>query len=489
MTRAILIHLLVVCLVGSLSLVGGAETLAPNIANAWPQFRGPNGSGRAATDRQLPPAIGPHTNVIWKVALAPGHSSPVVGGGRIFLTAERDNKLFTVAVDAGTGSVVWKREAPYEALEEIHRIGSHAQPSCVTDGGRVVSFFGSYGLLCYDMNGGLLWKRRLGPFNNTFGVGSSPIIVDDVVVLCQDHDTDSFLMAIDKWTGNELWNTDRSEFPRNYCTPVISEAGGAKQIVVAATLRMVGYDFRSGKERWTVHGMSRAVCMTPVIGEDGTIFAAGWAGGGDESNRISVPPFDSVIGERDRNQNGTIERDELDKDGPIERRYVQVDRDKSQSITRAEYEYYRGLFDTARNVVVAVTPGGQGDVTQSHVQWSFRKFVPFCASPLYVDGHVFTIKDGGILTAIEAKSGNPVKTGRLLGRGNYYASPVTGDGKIFYVSESGESAVTDTKGDWSIVSTSEFGEDVYATPAIVSGRIYLRTRGQLYCFGLRGNSE
>jgi outer membrane protein assembly factor BamB len=457
---------------------------APAPAADWPQFRGPNCSGRAATDAPLPAEIGPATNVVWKTALPPGHSSPVVAGDRVYLTAERERKLLTIALDRQDGRVLWEAEAPSAALEKIHKIGSHAQPSPAADGERVVSFFGSYGLLCYDRAGKLLWQRPLGPFKNDFGAGSSPVLAGDWVVLCQDHDQDSFLMALDRRTGATAWKTDRSEFLRGYCTPVLWDAGGRRQVVVAGTLRVVGYDLATGKEVWTVRGISRTVCMTPVVGDDGLLYVAGWSAGGDAEARIRVEPFDGVVKRLDKNGNGKLEADELTT-GPIAERFTQVDLDKDGSITREEYERFRGLFDKGQNVVLAVRPGGTGDVTDTHVVWKNTRQVPFCASPLYHGGHVFTLKDGGLLSCLDARDGKPLKSDRLPAHGNYYSSPVAGDGKVYLLSERGELTVVSATADWRVLAASAFEEDAYATPALADGRIYLRTAGHLYCFGLR----
>jgi outer membrane protein assembly factor BamB len=457
---------------------------APARAADWPQFRGPNCSGRAATDAPLPAEIGPGTNVVWKTALPPGHSSPVVAGDRVYLTAERERKLLTIALDRQDGRVLWEAEAPGAALEKIHKIGSHAQPSPAVDGERVVSFFGSYGLLCYDRAGKLLWQRPLGPFKNDFGAGSSPVLAGDWVILCQDHDQDSFLMALDRRTGETVWKTDRSEFLRGYCTPVLWDAGGRRQVVVAGTLRVAGYDLATGKEVWTVRGISRTVCMTPVVGDDGLLYVAGWSAGGDAEARIRVEPFDAVIQRLDRNGNGKLEAGELTT-GPMAERFTQVDVDKDGSITREEYERFRGLFDKGQNVVLAVRPGGAGDVTDTHVAWKNTRQVPFCASPLYHGGHVFTLKDGGLLSCLDARDGKPLKSDRLPAHGNYYSSPVAGDGKVYLLSERGELTVVSAAADWRVLAASAFEEDAYATPALADGRIYLRTAGHLYCFGLR----
>lgn len=460
-----------------------------SMAGSWPQFRGTNGSGRAATTDKLPAEIGPETNVVWKAELPPGHSSPAISADKIFLTGVRDQKLLTFALDRKSGKLLWEAEAPHEKLEAIHKIGSYAQCSPVTDGERVVVFFGSSGLYCYDVDGKLLWSKRMGPFKNDFGAGSSPLIVGDRVILCQDHDQDSFLISFDKQTGKLLWQTDRSEFSRNYCTPVISEVAGKKQIVLAGTLRVVGYDFDTGKEVWTVRGVSRVVCMTPVIGEDGTLYLAGWSAGGDPGSRIALEPFDDIVAPVDANKNGTLEEPEMVAEpvkarmAEVKQRFAQCDRDKNGSVTRAEYEEFRTLFDKSRNVVIAIKPGGQGDVSDTNVLWTFEKFVPFCSSPLYHQGRLFTVKDGGILTSLDAKSGAALKTGRLPATGNYYASPVVGDGKVYILNERGALSVINDSGDWEVLHTADFGEDTYATPALLDGKIYLRTSKHLYCFG------
>jgi outer membrane protein assembly factor BamB len=463
--------------------IGSAPLIATARAGDWPQFRGPNAAGQAVASGKLPTEIGPTSHVAWKVSLPPGHASPVVFGPRIYLNAVQDEKLLVMALDRENGKMVWQTLVPHDRLEEIHRIGSHAQCTPAADGERVVSFFGSAGLFCHDTEGRLLWQRPMGPFKNTFGAGSSPLIVGDYVILCQDHDTDSFLTAIDKHTGETVWKTDRSEFPRNYSTPIIWTVDGKQQIVVAATLRVVGYDLATGQELWTARGIARFVSATPVIGPDNTLYVAGWAAGGDEGGiKFEVPPFDDVVAKYDKNMNGQFEEEELPDGGPIRMRFVQVDRDKDASLTREEYEYFRNLFQVGRNVIIAVKPGGAGDITKTHVLWTYTKHVPFCASPVVVGDRLFSVKDGGIVSCLEARTGKPHKQGRLEAIGDYYSSPVAGDDKLFLLNEEGKLTVISTDGDWQILHSADFGENTYATPAIVDGKIYLRTVGHLYCF-------
>jgi outer membrane protein assembly factor BamB len=436
----------------------------------------------------LPAELGPDTNVLWKTAPPPGHSSPVVAGDRVYLTAVRQKRLVTLALDRHSGKLRWEAEAPARAFEKVHKIGSHAQPTPAADRERVVSFFGSAGLFCHDKAGKLLWHLPMGPFQNDFGASSSPIIVGERVLLCQDHDENSFLAALDKRTGKTVWKTDRSEFLRGFSTPMIWDVAGRKQVVVAGTLRVAGYDLETGKEVWTARGIARTICATPAVGDDGRLYVSGWAAGGDPGAAIAVERFDDVIKRLDKNGNGKLERSEL-TDHPFAERFTQVDTNGDGSITRAEYERFRELFRKGRNAVLAINPGGRGDVTASHVAWMNTRQVPFCASPLYHGGLVYTVKDGGLLACLDPRDGKPLKFGRLPDAGSYYSSPVAGDGKIYLLSVSGCLSVIQAGRDWKVLSTSDFGEAVYATPAIADGRIYLRTWGHLYCFGVTGKKR
>jgi outer membrane protein assembly factor BamB len=177
---------------------------------------------------------------VWKASLKSGHSTPCIVGDSIFLTsydAEKE-QLATVALDRTTGRMLWRRVAPAERIEQVHRVGNPAAATPGCDGERVYVFFGSYGLLCYDLQGSLVWSRPLGPFQDEFGAASSPIIVDDLVILNEDHDTDNYLYAFDAETGETRWQVPRNEFTRSYATPIIFEHAGRRQIVVAGALTL-----------------------------------------------------------------------------------------------------------------------------------------------------------------------------------------------------------------------------------------------------------
>ena len=455
--------------------------LATASAGDWPQFRGPNASGRPQGDAHYSADIGPDKNVLWKIELPPGHSSPVILGNRIFLTGERDKKLLTIALERSTGKTLWAVEAPYKQLEEIHATASHCTPTPATDGQIVVSFFGSCGLFCYDLDGNLLWSQPMGPFKNDFGAGSSPIIVDDKVILYQDHDTGSFITAYNKNTGNVIWTVDRSEFPRNYATPIVWHVEGKKQIVIPATLRIIGYDAENGKEVWTVGGIARIVNMTPSIGDDGRLYAPCWSPGGDDTQRIEAPKFEDVL-RGDTNKDGIIQLEET-TDGTVKTRFTQIDRDKSGGITRDEYESMLKVFQSARNGFLAIRPGGSGDITSTHVDWRFNRGLPYCPSPVFIDGKLFMVKDGGMVTVVDAVTGKPSLERRVSGTGGYFASCVAADGKVFMLSQRGRLSIISAVEDWKQIGNADFGEDAYATPALADGKIYLRTTGHLYCLG------
>lgn len=461
-----------------LALLGAGD----NAAGPWSQFRGPGGLAVAVGNQGLPTEIGPKQYVVWKSPLPEGHSSPVVHGDRIFVTGIKDKKLFTIGLDRKTGKEIWRTEAPYKKLEKVHKIGNHAQSTAVTDGKHVVVFFGSAGLFCYDRDGKELWRVPMGPFKTEFGAAASPLLVDGRVILNQDFDSGSFLAAYNVETGKEIWKTDRAEFPVGYATPVIWIVAGKKQIVQAGTLRAVGYDFDTGKETWTVRGLARVCNMTPTVGPDNVLYLGGWAAGADPGDVIAVPPFAETLKKFDANKNGKFEESELPK-GAIKDRFPQFDRNRDGSIDQAEWEGMRNIFAAAKNRLVAIRPGGKGDITKSHVLWEQAKQLPYVPSPLLYNNLLFLAKNGGLISTLDPKTGKSLKYDRIQARGAYYSSPVGGDGKVYLLSQQGDLTVISAKADWEVLHTADFGEDIFATPALVDGRIYLRTAGHLYCFG------
>ena len=277
----------------------------------WARFRGPNGSGVAEVTG-LPVEFGPTRNVIWKADLPPGYSSPIVYGNRIFLTGIRDGRLLCLAIDRTTGRVLWEREAPRDRREKLDQRNHPAAPSAAADGEHVYFFFADYGLLAYDVDGKELWRKPLGPFNNIYGMGASPIVVDDVVVLNCDQSIGSFIAAFDKQTGRERWRTPRVEARSGHSTPVIyTPSGGRPQIVVPGSFLLSAYDPRDGKRLWWVGGLSFELKSTPVISGD-TLYINGFGSPENQPGAmIAVMPTNEVFATRDVNKDGKLTADEL----------------------------------------------------------------------------------------------------------------------------------------------------------------------------------
>ena len=187
------------------------STLAADPPLAWPQFRGPNGSG-VADDQKPPVNIGPDKNVKWKVAVPSGLSSPIVAGDKLVITAFDNGKLYTIAYDRASGKEAWRAEAPAKQIENFYKAeGSPAASTPVTDGQRIVSYFGSCGLVCYDLAGKELWRFEMPTASapGDFGTGTSPILADGLVVVVRDEVKNGRIIAVDAATGKPAWETRR----------------------------------------------------------------------------------------------------------------------------------------------------------------------------------------------------------------------------------------------------------------------------------------
>ena len=451
----------------------------------WPQFRGPNGSG-IAVGAKPPVKFGPEQNVKWKVPVPSGASSPVIVGDKLFLTAFDEGKLFTLAYSTVNGRELWRAEAPAKTIEAYHKTeGSPAASSVATDGKTVVSYFGSCGVFAYDLTGKELWKYNL-PMAKTaadFGTGVSPILVDGLVVLLRDEMNEPKIIAINAANGQPKWETKRQS-PTSYCTPTVWDTEGGMQVVCGGYGRMVSYDLLTGVEKWSVVGMPSATCTTPVVG-DGMLYFSGWSPGDSEDSEFKFPKFDDLLSSGDTNKDGQLSREESDKTF-LKGFFDNNDTNKDGQITLEEWDGMIKYMSAGKNSVFAVKAGGHGDITKTHVAWKKTKGMPYVPSGILVGGQFFMVKDGGLCTSYDAKTGKEIYVQkRAVANGRYYASPVSANGNIYVVSlDDGAFTVlkAGTDSPEVVAENPQLDEKTSATPAIVGDTIYVRTANHLWAF-------
>jgi outer membrane protein assembly factor BamB len=468
-------------IVGALTFSAELLQGAPSSLATVKYFRADGGVAEEAPG-PLPAHLDLPENLVWRKPLDSGHSTPLLYSGKLFLTTFQEEKreLATLALDAATGEILWKQVAPAERVEPYHKTGSPAAPTPACDGERLHVFCGSYGMLCYDLDGQQLWTRPMGPFQDEFGSGSSPVLADGKLILNQDHDIDSFLMALDPKTGNTLWKIPRPNAVRSYSTPAIWTRANQTQILVAGALELTSYDAASGRKLWWVNGLARIVIPTPVVDSD-MIYIASWSPGGDSGARISFERWPEALARWDKNKDDKISQAELE-DPQVLERFFRMDLDQNKLLDRAEWEKQAQIFQRAQNAVLAIRPRGEGDLTESGVVWKYPRGTPYVPTPLVHNGIFWMVKDGGIVTKLNAATGELLHQERLAGSGGYYASPVTADGKVYFASQQGVVSVVANQRDWKLIASHDFGESIYATPVLERNRIYVRTVRALYCF-------
>jgi outer membrane protein assembly factor BamB len=453
------------------------------MAQDWAQFRGPNAAG-VAHEKDLPVEFGPDKNVLWKTALPAGHSSPVLTKDRLFVTAYQPGKLFVICLKRADGSILWQREVPKPRQQDLHKSNSPASPSIVTDGQRVYAFFTDFGLLAYTLAGKELWRLPLGPFNNPFGMGASPILAGDKLLLNCDGESGSFFVAVDKLTGQVKWRVERPEFTRGFSTPVLFKPANAPlQVLVAGSLRLSAYDVATGREIWWMRGLTWQIKPTPVLGPD-RLYVLGWAGGADPGQQEEIPAFAEALKKFDANQDGQIARAEM-TDTRIAKAWMDFDLDRDGALGERDWRAYQDRKTVVNGILsFKLDPKQELRGDQSgNLLWRYEKALPNTPSPLLYQDVLYLLKEGGILTALNPQTGALLKQGRLRGAlGDYYASPVAADGKLFALSEEGKLTVLQAGGEWEILAVNDLGEPAHATPAIADGKLYVRTHQTLFCF-------
>jgi outer membrane protein assembly factor BamB len=394
-------------------------------AGDWPRFRGPNGAG-TASDKDVP-VKWTGENVLWKTAIpGVGHSSPIVRGGRVFLqSASEDGKeRWLISLDAVSGEILWKTPSSGRSAKK-HPLNSLASSTPATDGQRVYAVFWdgkNIHLGAFDFKDGKsLWEKNLGDFKSQHGFGHSPMLIDDKVILANDQDGSSHLLALDARSGNKIWEADRKPYRTCYSTPIIHvRSDGGKELIVASTAGITAYNPSDGQSKWwftwSFSGMPLRTVASPIMTKDLVIATSG--------------------------------------DGSGERN------------------------------TIAVKLGDKGDVTADNLAWENRKNYPFSYVPcLLAHGeYLFNIHDKGIATCHLANSGEEVWSERLDAAG-FTASPILVDGKIYAVANNGSVHVYEAAAKFKVLAKNAVGEHVSSTPAVANNLLFIRGDKHLFCIG------
>ncbi|MEP6636226.1 MAG: PQQ-binding-like beta-propeller repeat protein [Acidobacteriota bacterium] len=482
-------------------------------ADDWSQFRGPNGSG-VSTTTGLPEEFGPNKNVIWKTSLPPGHSSPVLTRNRIFVTAyskenatsgqqkqqasgasqineKQSHKLLVICLDRATGKLLWQREVPRSRVGRLQNVNGPASPSPVTDGTNVYVFFQEFGLVSYDGAGRERWRLPLGPFNMFYGFGASPILVDDKVILPVDQDSpSSYLIAVDKNSGHRRWRVERPVIISGYSTPIVYQPShGPKQIVIPESFQLSAYSVADGKRVWWVRGL--ACEMKSIASNDGEyLYINGWGFPQNQpGQQVPTIPFEEALTRYDKNGDREIAKAEVSTEATesigkmLRDAFEAFDMNRDDKLNDKDWEVFRGMM-ASENGLLAIKLGGKGDQTATAIRWRYQKPVPQVPSTLLYKGVLYMVNDSGILVSFDPATGKVIKQGRLRGAiDKYFSSTVAADDKVFLIGQGGAVSVLKAGGDWEVLSVNELDDECFATPAISDGRIYIRTRSALYCFG------
>ena len=321
----------------------------------------------------------------------------------------------------------------------------------------------------------------------------------------RDESKNSKILALDALTGHLQWEQQR-ESRSCFCTPVVCETSHGKEVVAAGNEKMIGYDLKTGAENWRVVGMPSCACATPVV-VDRTLFFAGWSPGDD----AKPPTFDALLADAEEEPQGYITKEGLnrvflkgmmdsqdfdhrvqgidDLPGRLRGMFTSHDWDHDGKLTRDEWDDAVKLLGTSKNSAFALKLGGSGDVTDSHVLWKQKSGLPYVPSGLVYHGQYVLVKDGGVVTIYDAKSGKQTFQKRAAASGRYYASPVAANGHVYFTGlDDGVITVMKTEGGKPevIAKNPSLEERVMATPVIADDTLYVRTAGHLYAFSETG---
>jgi outer membrane protein assembly factor BamB len=445
----------------------------------WTRFRGPNGSG-VDSAAGYPVDFSPAKNVVWKTSVPYGQSSPIVLGNRVFLTASEADRLLTICIDARTGRELWRQQIPRERAAKTFKANDPASPTPAADESGVFVFFPDLGLVSYSLEGKERWRHPLGPFKNFYGMAASPVVVGDLVVLVCDQQTGSFLIALDRMTGQQRWKTERAGRTIGWATPMVFRpAKGPAELIVLGTTSLDSYYLTTGEQRWWKPLASMGGLGTPVAHGDTILVAT------QGSSEPMMPAFATVLAKYDKDKDGRLSLQEFRDDPDLGEHFGWIDANSDNFIDAKEWNVARALGMGEYGAVAIRPDNAQGQLGASAVRWRFLKNLPYIPAPLVYQDVYYMVRTGGIISSLNPATGELLKQGRSPeALGEYYASPVAADGKVLLSSEEGKMTVLKAGAQWEVLAVNDLGEEIHATPALSEGRIYVRTRSSLYCFGV-----
>jgi outer membrane protein assembly factor BamB len=469
--------------------------------NYWPGFRGINCSGIASSEQDPPVLFNPEKNVLWKVALPDGHSSPCIWSNYIFLTGvDTANKILKMfCISRTNGKIRWEKDKKVEKFEEFNVYSSPATATPATDGETVYFYFGSWGLICYDYNGELKWEMPIPPEESSHGMGTSPIVCGDLVILnCLGLYYDPRILAVNKYDGNLAWKysvPNKNEYwADSYATPVIYN----DQVIINTSNEIAGYSLISGEQIWNfIKACPDAVC-TPVIGND-ILYTNGFQTFGNPQMLDQFRDFTKLLAEFDQNGDSRIdkketesfqfqmypEKKEVGRIIPFNLWFEGLDDNKDNYIDERDWKMMLEWMESLVNQqgVKAIKLGGTGDITSTNSVWDYPEQASHVSSPLYYKGRVYNIRDGGIISCFNAEYGKLIYKEKLGAAGAYFASPIVVNDKIYIASRNGIVTVIETGDSLKILAQNDLEENITATPAIIENKVYIRTSRHLYAFG------
>lgn len=467
----------------SMTLCAGGE------GPQWGGFRGNNGAG-VGVGMHLPDALDPEGNLMWRVDVPAGYSSPVVAGKNLYLTGctyqtasgALTGKLATLCLDASTGETRWTKELDFSGPRPGQN--SPAAPSPVTDGEIVVALFHHFGLVAYDAAGKELWRQPIGPFNIPHGMSTSPLLHADLVVLQVDQDNGAYLVAYDRKTGAQRWRVERPGVTHSYATPSIYQPeDGQAQVVVSGTFQVAAYSLADGAKQWWMDGSAWQSKSTPIFARGRCYMNAYMPSLADMEYPSFSGSFAETLAKSDADHDGKIAKSEYG-DPKLHQIWFLFDQNRDELLDESDWKFALASNE-ANGGLFAIELGGKGDVTKSHVKWKSddRRVLSDVTTPVIVGDALFVIREGGMLASLDLETGKVIKQERVGEPDAFYASPVAGDGKLYLAGKSGVLTVVKAVPQWEALATHVLdAEEVWATPALAGNAVYVRGKEALYCF-------